>query len=65
MLGFYMSLFEFESAACSKKKHVKTEHHNKNLFCQSTKIEEFVGYCQKKVTDTLKESRVRRVFFKM
>ena len=28
-LGFYMSFFEFESATCSKKRHAKTEHHNK------------------------------------
>jgi hypothetical protein len=26
-----MSFFEFESAACSKKRHAKTEHHNKHL----------------------------------
>ena len=28
MLGFYISFFEFESGACIKKRHAKTEHHN-------------------------------------
>ena len=31
MLGFWFSFFEFASAACCKKRHAKTEHHNKRL----------------------------------
>jgi hypothetical protein len=31
MLGFWMFFFEFTSAACCKKRHAKTEHHNKRL----------------------------------
>ena len=31
MLDFCMTFFEFASAACCKKRHAETEHHNKCL----------------------------------
>jgi len=63
MLGFFMSFFEFESAACSKKRHAKTVW--PFLFCEGFRYQKnsFYQLTQDTMTHDFSGIDLNRTFF--